>query len=282
MNRDEALATLAVAGLSRVTDDLPNLMCDAIRLTTSPADEGTLPLGATKLGGQPDMPAGTVWPLLKGLPMSFIAQVRLEDAHPYDTARALPPSGLLSFFYDAQQQTFGADPQDRGGWQVFYSVNTANLQRMPLPPNLPTSARFIACAVAFSSEVTLAQDPKLELPNLSWRPDELKAYENALATFPTQEDHAAIHNRLLGHPDTLQDDMRQQCQLASNGINDPSDPRAAELMKGAMNWRLLLQVDSDEHAGMRWGDAGMLYYWIEQDALQAHRFDNTWVMLQSD
>ena len=29
-------------------------------------------------------------------------------------------------------------------------------------------------------------------------------------------------------------------------------------------------------------DAGMIYFWIEYDALAAHRFDNVWVVLQSD
>jgi uncharacterized protein YwqG len=43
-----------------------------------------------------------------------------------------------------------------------------------------------------------------------------------------------------------------------------------------------LQIDSDEHAGMGWGNAGMLYYWITSIALQARRFDTTWLVLQSE
>jgi hypothetical protein len=33
---------------------------------------------------------------------------------------------------------------------------------------------------------------------------------------------------------------------------------------------------------MRWANNGMLYYWIEQDALSARRFDGTWLVLQSE
>ena len=89
------------------------------------------------------------------------------------------------------------------------------------------------------------------------------------------------HSRLLGYPDTIQDDMRSECQLAANGLTG-DDPRAAEVAKGANAWRLLFQLDSEPGARMRWGDAGMLYFWIERDALAAKRFENVWMVLQSD
>jgi uncharacterized protein YwqG len=76
--------------------------------------------------------------------------------------------------------------------------------------------------------------------------------------------------------------MRLQCQLVSHGVTDETDPRATELSKGAMDWGLLLQIDSDEHAGMRWANNGMLYYWIQQADLAARRFDTTWLVLQSE
>ena len=65
-------------------------------------------------------------------------------------------------------------------------------------------------------------------------------------------------------------------------MTDANDPRVAELSKGAMDWQLLLQIDSDENAGMRWGNAGMLYYWIKRDDLKARHFDDTWLVLQSE
>ena len=45
--------------------------------------------------------------------------------------------------------------------------------------------------------------------------------------------------------------LHLQCQLLSHGISDEQDPRAAGLAAGALNWQLLLQVDSDDAAGMR-------------------------------
>jgi uncharacterized protein YwqG len=88
---------------------------------------------------------------------------------------------------------------------------------------------------------------------------------------------------MLGYADAIQDDMRLQCQLVSHGIAPgTNDPRIAALTPGAADWILLLQIDSDGLAGMRWGSAGMLYFWIERMALAAGHFDDVWVVLQSD
>jgi len=189
---------------------------------------------------------------------------------------------MLWFFYDAQQQTFGDNPTDKGCWCVLFREELTGLQRTTPPAPLPTSSQFKACSIKFANEITLSQYPKLDVANFDWTDEEQKHYETLLSTFPNPEDHAAIHHRLLGNPDTLQDDMRLQCQLVSHGITDDSDPRAAEIAKGARDWLLLLQIDSDEHAGMRWGNAGMLYYWVKRDDLHAQHFDATWLVLQSE
>jgi len=283
MDRADTLAMLVAAGLGRVAGDLDRLMQPSIRMTSRAVAETSLSVGVSRLGGSPDLAPDVPWPEWRDVPLAFVAQIRLEEVQPYDVGHLLPPSGMLSFFYDARQQTFGDDPAGRGSWRVLYDASgPGHLQRRPAPAALPSVGRFTACAVTFAGEFTLPQEPGLEIPDLDWTPDELKRYEAVLAMYPSQADQAAIRHRLLGHPDTLQDDMRLECQLAAYGVKDPDDPRAAQLARGALNWQLLLQVDSDEHAGMRWGDAGMIYYWIEREALAARRFDNAWLVLQSD
>jgi uncharacterized protein YwqG len=283
MNRADALTALSSSGLAAIRQDLNALMQESIRITAYPTDDASLAVGASKLGGEPDLATGTTWPTGNGQALSFVGQIRLGDAAPFDAQHTLPSNGLLSFFYDASQQTYGADPADRGGWAVLYTpADAAALQRLSAPSVLPSGARFKAGSATFSGEVTLPQQPEVDLPHLTWTADQKLAYENALATFPSQADRALPHHRLLGNPDTIQDDMRLECQLAANGVSDANAPAAAALKDGANNWQLLLQVDSDATLGMRWADAGMLYFWIERAALAARRFANVWVVLQSD
>ncbi len=281
MDTADALASLAKAGLSRVTSDLQQLLAPSIRATSSKINEASLAVGASKLGGQPDLPIGAAWPV-KTQPLGFVAQIQLADLRAFDAAKVLPSSGLLTFFYDPKQQTFGDDPTSKGNWQVLYfPPNAGQLQRVSAPTGMPSGAQYAACALRFAEEWTLPQQPELDLPNLSWSAAEKAAYEKALPDFPAPNDHAQPHNRLLGHPNTIQDDMRMEVQVASHGLTG-DDPRAAALQPGAMSWRLLFQVDSDPNAGMRWASSGMLYYWIEDVALKAQRFADTWVVLQSE
>ncbi len=282
MNKSDLQAAFQAAGLARLTKDIDALAKSSIRLTTTSATETTLAIGSSKLGGVPDVAPNFVWPTCKGLPQSFIAQIRLEDAHPYDVDGVLPSQGMLWFFYDAQQQTYGADPADKGGWSVLFAESSAHLQRATVPTMLPTTSQFQACTLSFSSEITLSLQPHLELVHFDWTDEEQQKYETFIATFPTTEDRATTHNRLLGNPETLQDDMRSQCQLVSNGVTDESDPKAAELAKDALEWQLLFQVDSDEHAGMRWANTGLLYYWLKKADLQTRQFVASWLVLQSE
>ena len=92
-------------------------------------------------------------------------------------------------------------------------------------------------------------------------------------------------HRMFGHSANVQGDMQLEAQLVTSGLygGDPSgdnDPRAKALEAGSSDWVLLLQLDSDDRAGLMWGDAGMLYYWIRLNDLLARRFDRAWMTLQ--
>ncbi len=64
-------------------------------------------------------------------------------------------------------------------------------------------------------------------------------------------DERGIQHRLLGHAQVIQNPMELKCQLASNGVycgtpEDYRSERAKQLEAGAADWRLLLQIDTDE------------------------------------
>lgn len=282
MDKQSVLTAFEQTGISRLLKDLDVLAKPSIRIYPTPVDEASLPLGISKVGGLPDLPPDLIWPEFQGLPQSFIAQFRLAEVKPYDAEGILPATGMLWFFYDAKQEAYGDDPHDRGAWQIlFRESDLTNFRRTPAPARLPKESRFKASAVRFASEVTLSQVPQMEVANYDWSDEELEKYEDLVARL-TPPDQRAFRHRLLGNPDLIQDDMRLQCQLISHGITDENNPVAQELKKGAMDWRLLFQVDTDERIGMRWGSAGMLYYWITSTNLQARRFENAWLVMQAD
>ena len=283
MTSDTATTNLrsqfSAAGLARLAPALAGLRAGSLRLKTHAVDEQSLALGQAKLGGLPDLPAGVDWPTWNKVPLGFIAQIHLNELSAEPGEPALPPAGWLYFFYDGRQQVYGDKPDDRGAWQVIYQPD-GPLSRAAAPSSLPDESRFKACAVTVAAETTLPQRPLVFAPQLGWTPDEQHHYEDFIEDRVVER--GTPRHRLLGHADALQDDMHLQCQLLSHGVPDEQDPGAAALAAGALNWLLLLQVDSDDAAGMQWGSAGRLYFWIEQAALAARRFDNVWMVMQSD
>ncbi|MCL4517217.1 MAG: YwqG family protein [Firmicutes bacterium] len=266
-----------------LADDLAGLIRNSILMKTAVCPEDTIPVGSSKIGGLPDLPSGWDWPAWNGQPLSFICQINFEELAPYDTEKVLPTHGILYFFYDAKQSVWGFDPQDRGGWRVLFTENKTGLERTSLPSTLPEEGQFYPCKVDFSSQLTLPP-PESELFSEPLSKRDWEAYYDLLESLGLLSESSGVH-RVLGHPDQMQGDMLLECQLAFHGlyVGDSSgynDPRAQQLRSGAKDWRLLVQIDSDDQSGMMWGDVGRLYFWIREEDLRNRQFDNVWLILQ--
>ena len=75
----------------------------AVRLT--PKGEGaSLEIGASRLGGAPDLPATVSWPTSGDRPLPFVAQIRLEEIAEWDEDALLPHEGWLLFFVDGARR----------------------------------------------------------------------------------------------------------------------------------------------------------------------------------
>ncbi len=240
-------------------------------------------LGASRIGGIPDLPGGERWPERDGRPMAFLAQFRLEDVAAHDTEKVLPSSGTMYFFYDAKEQPWGSSG-DEGGWKIVRTTAPATaLERRQLPPNLSEECRFTARAVRFSAEVTV---PPYEHPlvlSLQMRDDERDAYAELLGELGIE---ATARHRFLGYPDVIQNEMEPECERESRHPYYSIYPagereaRMLELAERAKQWRLLFQLDTDDDAGMMWGDTGRLYFWIREDSLKAGKWGEAWLILQ--
>lgn len=269
---------LEAVGLGKFADSLVGMARPSVRLIADSAapvnDRGS------RLGGPPDLPASTTWPRNGDDPLSFIAQVSLADVAPHESEGLLPRDGLLSFFYDAvTQNAWGFDPADGGSAAVIYTPASATTERREPPADLSDEGVFKTIGLRPQAELTFAPWESFDVERLGMSRDEGFAYAEL---FDDQDD--MIH-RLLGHPDPVQGDMQVECQLVTNGLycgdsTGYEDPRAKELRDGAAEWRLLMQVDSQDEADMMWGDVGRLYYWIRHSDLLARDWDLSWLILQ--
>lgn len=266
-------------GLSNHWPFFKSYLRKEIQVLVNPATELAFKLGQSKIGGQPDLPKHAEWfKEDNGRPLSFIAQINLTELASVNEIKELPTSGVLYFFYSADQSAWGFDPKDKDKFKVFfYEGDVSNLERREFPATLDEPARYNPCKLSFNMSASL---PNWDQDYVAGRLNkgEMDKYFNI-----TEEEGS---NKLLGHADNIQNPMELECELVTNGLycgdaTGYNDPRAKVLEKNKDNWILLIQVDSNyKEAGMMWGDMGRLYFWIKKDDLKNKRFDKCWLISQ--
>lgn len=250
-------------GFTRYKPILKKGIRPAISLRPRPADDSDIPVGVSKLGGSPDLPPAAVWPERQGRAMAFLAQVRLSDVKRHDWRGQLPPTGTLSFFYDADAGPgLYSDGDPDGAGAVLFTPAEVETRRRGRPATLLPGLIYPASILYPAGRWMI--DPGARYGDsrggeAEWR----KAwnFEQALGA-----DASATHH-MLGWANAQQNEMEPL--LAYKNSTRPRD------------WRLLLQLGSDEAAaGWMWGDAGAVYFWITEEDLNARRFDRVKVLAQ--
>ncbi len=276
---DNVVQTIRAA-IPRVAGEIEAQLRKAVRIELRLVDEQELQLGASKFGGTPDFPPGVEWPHKDGTPLGFIAQLNMEEVASYDVEHVLPGPGVLYFFYDADKQPGGSDWEDRDAWRVIYNPGGASgLSRREIPSNVSRWNQFSTAAMSFTIELSILPLESMFVDALNLTREEQDTYLELESTIAKLNGGRPLPNQLLGHPQPIQGDMQVECQFATTGIKY-NDPSANQVRRGAADWRLLLQVDSNYELNMQWGDVGMIYYWIRQQDLEAGDFSNVWLVLQ--
>lgn len=277
-------------GLSDRADEIMAEVRPSIHLKLRyDVDEADIPVGASKMGGSPDVPEGFEFPKWNDNNLSFIAQIRLSDVKPFDLEDLLPDTGILYFFYEVGLYfDYISEPDYKPSsapCRVIYLDDEAiPLQRMPHPISKfrlhgvhpAETLVFEACPIVFEQEWTPpvnrqdGQDgrtPFIQKDNSKRYWDWYQAVEEELSE---------PKYRLLGHETDIQ-----------YGYAMLQDARDAWEFGTVEDWILLFQVDSDawqesnNKPGFMWGDMGLIYYCIDKGDLRVRRFDRIWLELIS-
>jgi len=260
--RAEAETLIRQHAPARLQEPLINLLRPAIALSATRTDDALIPLGASKFGGAPDVPADFEWPMWNEKPLGFLAQINLEEVAPFDVENQLPPSGLLSFFYDLIDQPWGSH-SDKGSW----AVHLFEMETLRRAEEQKTGREIYCCSLQFSS--------RIDLPDYIQRGRSLTEVEEPFGSYYEIEkgrEQPDKRHQLLGTALVLQGEMQAVCEMESK-----AQPYSEE---DGGDWTLLLQVDSDKSLGVSWGDVGLLYFWIRRQDLAAQQFENCWIQLQ--
>jgi hypothetical protein len=255
---DDALAEAVrrihyVRGFEDHTERIRPLLRPTVALSRAPLPLGeadAMPMGESRLGGVPDVPASFEWPRCGGEPLAFLAQIRLDRLP--ERLEGFPESGWFLIFggHAAAQPWANMRPEDSRFIHVRSPV--ADLVRASPPDELPLPLRYPLHSVAFNRVFTLPRlRPGLDLPgdDLDWRLLQLVVGWGAW-------------HRVGGFPSKLFTPL--------DGEDPTRNPVDAE------EWRQLVQLDSDPSLDWEWGCVGLgtACWMIRRADLSAGRFGN--------
>lgn len=345
-NRDELALSLGESGLS---DDIVGHLAaqarPAVLLITSEAEEDELPLGASKIGGRPDLPSSTAWParppypdasrraerlrrraerllgesrkprswmsaeqadrfsrelearanaVEASFPLAFLGQFDLSElAQKQGFDPTLPAEGRLLLFYDFWEMPEEFVPEASVGWQLIWDQTpVSGLVRAPIPAELSSisndewSCVFRAAQISTRSVITPIPPNDKSWDAFPLDDDEaLETYQEWLEQFGRPDRYDRDNHQIGGFPQTLQNGLQARAQLAANGVYCGASEvwqtdTAKELLKSAQEWRLVLQIGVDRHAGIK--PPGAYYVIMREQDIAARRFDLARVTYQCD
>src|SRR5260221_1422710 len=293
----QACQLIDQSGLGPVAERLKLFLKPAIRMESSLASAHPLPVGASKLGGLPDLPPTLTWPTWKEVPMVFLVQINLQEVAPYDLEQLLPAHGFLYFFCQSQSLSQGfdtkvwdyIDPYEPESWRVlFFDGKTADLHATPVPEGLAPEALLPGCTLHFGPALTLPPEESAMITSLHLGKEERQQYWDLLQTFDDvfldTGDTVYHRHRLLGYPFQTQGDIQLLCQMASLRVKQwirLDEEAKASIKTSALEWIHLLQIDTDEYAQVTWGEYGSFSYWIKQADLKRQDFKECCAITES-
>jgi hypothetical protein len=256
-------------------------------IVLGPAEGDAMP--RTRFGGAPLLAPGIEWPRSDRGPLSFLAQIDFRELRGFGgDGLVLPKDGVLTFFYDVEEQPWGYDPSHASGWALSYARDSATAVDVESPHG---AIPFDPEPLVPTTSPTLPWPGDLALRSFGSSPErapwarEYKAFVESfsLATAPP----LAIgpgRQQIGGHAQWLDGDGRVTAELASSGIHAPRGrARANERERaeaGALDWVLLWQLEPHDDR-FTWVELGTLFVLVRKTDLAALRFDRAWVVFQA-
>jgi uncharacterized protein YwqG len=290
LTRDELLTQIHNFDLDAYANLIMSGVKTAIHIRRERVDESRLPLGASKLGGSPDVPADFTWPLYQNKPLTFMGQFRLSEVAPYDVDRRLPDQGMLYVFYDEEAQPWGFKLGEEEASRVLYTADENTPLHRFMHPTAKGTYGYVealpACSLTYFQIVTpqYSDDRLRDYEGASW--DVIDRYFTFMSKVDelqsSSRDKAAPSHWLLGNPLPVQGDP------LVNAIRDHATSAGQDLKTidrwAATEWCLLLQIDTDDAPDqgldVMWGDVGRLYFCMPKADLAAYYFANVRCVLQ--
>lgn len=221
-------------------------------------------LAQSKFGGHPYLPKTAELPRgADGKPMKLLAQINFEELP--GGLEEFPEKGLLQFFLAAEDDVMGLDFDDQTNQRNFKVVFYEDLlpeEQLVMDFSYPDEgeeyfpvSNELSLAFHLEEEAVSVADFRFEQVFMDIDFEEVVKAEKDEETTLWEIYAETIEN--TGH------------KIGGYGFFTQMDPRDGELSGYDT---LLLQIDSEDEAGIMWGDVGVGNFFIKKEDLQNRDF----------
>ena len=271
-----------------MSEMLLNIKKNEITISTELNNNSEI-INKSKIGGKPYLPKDFVWPYYQELPLSFLAQINLEEVNSFDKDKLLPSIGMLYFFYELETEEWGYELKNKGCSKVLYFEDTSNFESIDFPKDMKGYCQVPEFKVTFKANISYPSYEDFDIIHNGGKEvaDNYEDFQDAyFDIYNKHMESLDSYTKLLGYPDVIQSSMEEQCAAITKGfymggIDSPKKYRE-EVIKDSKDWILLFQMDAIEvdDYELRFEDSGHIYFWIEKEDLKNKNFDNVWLILQ--
>ncbi|WP_435925641.1 YwqG family protein [Paenibacillus sp. DYY-L-2] len=244
----------------------------------------------SRIGGDPDLPADIEWPVnSEGTPMTFLAQLRLNELVPHDISARLPANGMLYFFVGVDEPAYGIEHK-----VIYLPENKLQAaKRCPSPKETALEGEFTGYRVSARSTMEPPNYGYVDYDLIEDDEHDYELYEELC--FELNDENSSDLAMMFGYPSTQHGDCEYEAALhlltgqeynysmesALKTITDHFKGDSDRAKQEVQDTLLLLALDSDQDVGFCWWDAGELQFFIRKEDLLAGNFANTYCSLYS-
>jgi len=226
--------------------------------------EDNLLLWQSKFGGLPYFPRGLQYPQdSNGQAMFLLAQINFGET---PILESFPEKGILQFYISGGSDVYGAcfeSPARQDDFKVLYFPEiTENEGLLVTEFGFLPESDLLPMEKQSSLTFNLRHAP---LPVVDYRFEPTILNLNRKSRYEFYKDYQSVYEeyeKLFGS---------EGHKIGGYPYFTQNDPREYETYKGE-EYRLLFQMDTDEEAGIIWGDCGVANFFITEKDLLSKNF----------
>ena len=252
-------------------EQFKNTLQPFIQITAKP---GKTELTESKILGLPYLPRDSPYPLdIDGQPMILLAQLNFANIPPIAD---YPDQGILQFFLSAHDELYGADLETFDSMQAQKRFQVRYFEQVVDQSELIQNFEFLRSQLSdealilpaeWECQLTFEVSEELISP-VDYQFEQIFGPHFFEQFGVDQEDSRESYWQLFS---------AQGHKIGGYAFFSQTDPRSQA--PDEEDWVLLLQIDSDDTAGIIWGDLGVGSFFIPRQNLRCRDFSQilyTW------